>query len=193
MSNLQLWKLIFAFLEKVAIAWVESQDKPEPQPEPKPTPAPPPPPTNKPSDGRFATMYVPWDRRDEWAQKVDLAYTVWRGDRDLGYLLSRGDVMRKFGIDAAKLRADILEMQKVNAEGDTLIYRIQSEQHRKFRDRSQVRKDVVNAMVDKLNALTERYDYWRNKFPFGPEYDSIKGYIQWSDRNGDNEPAEPAQ
>lgn len=193
MSNLQLWKLIFAFVEKLAIAWVRSQEKPEPTPEPpKPIPAPAPPPTNKPSDGRFATMYVPWDRREDWARKVDLAYTVWRGDRDLGYLLNRPDVMSKFGINAAALRADILEMQTANADGNRLIWRIKNEMHRKFRDRSQVRKDVVNAMVDRLERLTERYNTWRNKFPFGPEYDSIQGYIQWSDRNG-NESSEPSE
>ena len=72
-------------------------------------------------------------------------------------------------------------MAEVNARGDRLIFRIQTEQHREFDPdplgewhRSQVRKDVALAMMDELAGQTAIYAEIAAAFPGVQGCDSIK-------------------
>jgi hypothetical protein len=182
---MELWNFIFDVIERLVNAWVESE-KPIPittgppieEPDP-PKPEPELPRETVPREGPKPQLYVQWDRREAWANKIEQAYTVWRGDRDLGYMQGFPEIMDEFGIDREQLNIELAEMRMVDVLGKQLAHRVRTQVHRKFRDRSQVRKSKVNEMVSALYAQTQVYNKYRAKFPRGPEYDSIQGYINF--------------
>lgn len=119
--------------------------------------------------------YIPWSSRDEWARRVDFAYSVWRGDRDLSLILVKGRCYLAGGSkavldeDAAALEATIARMVIARDEGDALIHRIENEKHRFFDSgdpwvRSQVRKSRANEMVDALEFQTGIYGDISSRF-----------------------------
>lgn len=178
---------------------------PPPPPPPVDPPPPPPPPTEcgeneRPEDGACVCVpgyirdplgncarpqdYIPWATRDEWARKVDLAYTVWRGDRDLQTILDFGRCHLSDGskatldVDGPELEAIIAEMRDVRDEGDFLIHRIETDQHRFFDEgppwlRSQARKSRANEMVEALDEQTAIYAGISAQFGPVPGCDAI--------------------
>lgn len=172
---------------------------------PPPPPPPPPPPTvcgenERPEAGSCVCIqghirdpngncarpqnYIPWGDRADWARRVDLAYTVWRGDRDLQKILDRGACYLAGGSlevldeDAAEMRALIAIMAGVRDEGDRLIWRIENAPHRFFDAgppwlRSQVRKSRADEMVDALDTQTRIHGTISARFGFVPGCDAI--------------------
>lgn len=109
-----------------------------------------------PSDGdpppadpvKKATDYIPFDERAAWAQRIDDAYSEWRGDRDLGFLLAHGEVVAAFGFNAEQLAADVNRLFAFRQERDALAHRIANcPKHPDFNDRCRVRKDVANDFI----------------------------------------------
>jgi hypothetical protein len=135
-------------------------------------------------------LYIPWAARDDWARKVDLAYTVWRGDRDLSSILEAsgrcylaGGARAILDEDAPALEAVIAEMAGVRDEGDAVIHRINTVKHRFFEHgdpwlRSQVTKARANEMVGALEAQTAVYGAIAGRFPQVPGCDAIRCKIE---------------
>ena len=175
----------------------------DPDPSPSPTvPAPSEPPTVPTPEPPAARPqnFIQWSchqskptctDRTDWAKGVDLAYTVWRGDRDLQYLLDpgraylRGGVMELVALSPGELRSVITTMREVAAKGDRLIFRILTEKHRDFDanqlgawHRCQVRKSVAVDMRGELEAQSRIYGDIAAAFPFYRGCDSIRCWLQ---------------
>ena len=151
------------FLDAITPEEEEEEDKPDPQPEKK------------------ETDYIPWGDREEWAARVFHAYTVWRGERDLGYLLRYLDFVNDaLGTEIGRNKLSVLmeTMQDAHNRQDRLVFRIETEKHRKYANRSQVRKIVANEMIKELNMLTKEYGEIAKLIPHQPGCDSIKCRIQ---------------
>jgi hypothetical protein len=136
-----------------------------------------------PSSEPRATDYIPWVERDAWALRVMFAYSEWRGDRDLGFLLARPEVVEAFGFDRAQLAADVDALFAYREERDTLAHRIANSKHRKFDDRSQVRKDVAEGYIKRATndarAIYDKYgaEAARQGVVWGSGFDTWQGFI----------------
>jgi hypothetical protein len=127
-------------------------------------------------------QYIPWEQRFTWAERVEEAYSVDRGDRDLSYFIRNGG---KYWGDIkaytlAEAQKHVEWMHKLHLEQQRLIYRITTEEHRKYEGRSQVRRDVANALISRLNEATDVYSQYprdlRDKYgPVG--WDSLRGFL----------------
>ena len=148
-----------------------------------------PPPTSRPQD------YIQWTchaskptcvDRFGWSRSLDIAYSVWRGERDLAYLHNSGGRYLKGGdrelidMTSGELAGIIAAMESVNARGDRTIHRIETLQHRDFDPdplapwhRSQVRKDVATEMREELEEETDNYGTIAAEFPAVEGCDSI--------------------
>lgn len=128
--------------------------------------------------------YVQWDLREEWATKIELAYTPWRGDRDLDYLLQFGSAFLKGGAEEivpltrVELQEIVNTMVDVALSGQRLKHRVLTERHVEFLDRGQVRKSVVNDMVQELVVQSRIYGSISDLFPLSSVCDTIKCKIQ---------------
>jgi hypothetical protein len=131
------------------------------------------------------TLYIPWIDRENWASRVDFAYTVWRGERDLASILTahgrrylRGGDRELLFQDEVELRVVIEKMTEVNARGDRLAHRILTERHRFYPNRSQVRKRVANDMIAELERETAKYAEIASRFPLVAGCDAIECKIR---------------
>jgi hypothetical protein len=156
--------ILNAIDELDTVVVVEEDDDPDEPDIPEP------PPVKRPTD------YIPWDDREEWAARVDLAYTPWRGHRDLQYLHDHytDDDEQELGISRDQLKAIIVTMSEAHVEGGKLAHRINTEKHREFADRSQVRKVIANDAIKELKQLTAVYSDIASRFPDVPGCDSIR-------------------
>lgn len=153
-------------LEAVIVVPDDDVDEPDTPPEP--------PPKREPSD------YIPWQDGEEWASRIDLAYTPWRGHRDLQYLADNftSDDADELGINQGQLQDIIDEMFDAHERGKRLEHRITHEQHKEFTDRSQVRKDIADEMIKELKEHSDIYYEIAARFPAVPGCDSIKCKLQ---------------
>jgi hypothetical protein len=148
-----------------------------------PPPLPPPDPEPDPDPPKKPVQYIPWDLRQIWADTVDNAYSLYRGHRDLAYLAAYGTEYLKGGskqlipLTTAEIQDKIDYMFALHQESQRLQYRIVKEKHRKYEGRSQVRKDVANALIARLRDATADYNSVRSYIPNGDNYDSIRGFI----------------
>lgn len=158
----------------------EPAPKPEPKPEPKkpnPTPNPPTVPV-KPPRIQNAKRYIPWQDRKEWARRLDLVYTVWRGEREYAAILQDQKAVDRLPHSRKQIRQWMVDAQESHAKSRRLQWRIVNERHRKFKDRSQVRKDVYNEMRDEMRIHTARYASIASLWPLVKGCDSIRCKIK---------------
>lgn len=167
-------------------------------------PPPPPPPTTttivQPPPPLDPRPYIQWTcheskltckDRQSWAKDIFEAYTEWRGDRDLEYLLTRGWQYLKGGnselvdLSPDELAIIVERMKRTHTRGARLGWRIENEQHRDFDPdplgawhRSQVRKDVAKEMIAELKAESAVYGEIASAFPDTAECDTIKCKIE---------------
>lgn len=122
--------------------------------------------------------YIQWDMRDDWSDRVFFAYTIWRGHRDLEYLLDNLSFVHMRGlaplVTKTSLSVLIETMAAAHERQKRLSWRIENERHRDYVDRSQVRKSVAKEMINELNMLTREYGEIAALIPFHPDCDSIK-------------------
>jgi hypothetical protein len=199
--NKELLKLLLDSLERLVLAYLKYEGKidavpdgtPVPEPEPEPVVNVPEDPDedvpDKPADNQQpgqpvvstnqAKLYVPRDRRQEWIDKLANEYSVWRGEREYSemlepkykdYVAKRIAGVYTFG----GIRTLMRWAQESHAKSQRLQHRIDKEIHRKFRDRSQVRKSVVNEMRDELKKRSEEYATVAALFPAVKGCDSIR-------------------
>ena len=126
--------------------------------------------------GKKATDYIPWADREFWAGKLNFAYTIWRGERDLSAITDPW--LNTVGMNREELNSTIKAMSSVSATGDRLMHRIRTEKHKLFSDRCQVRKEVAHEMKRLLSEQSDIYYEIAKKFPDVPGCDSIKCKVQ---------------
>jgi hypothetical protein len=128
------------------------------------------------------TDYIPWEDRFEWSDKVDHAYTQWRGHVDLLYLASHLDYVHGkgylLGLTSSQLNVLIETMEMAQVRQVALMERIKTERHSLYPDRSQVRKSVANDMYNELTMLTREYGDISNGIILMKGCDSIKCRIK---------------
>lgn len=163
---------------------------PDPTPVPTPEPVPMPTPTPEPLPPKDPKIYIPWKDREEWAAKVDNSYTIWRGDRDLAFLLSHHEVVEDLEFNV-KVLSDHIDYMIQEAGGKNhLAFRIRNHEHPEFPDRSRVRKSVANEMIRHMSEdVTGIYDQYKQKAAalgvvWGVHFDSFQGFIGIGDATG---------
>ena len=184
-------KLIPMILPLVLNLFKRKQEPvPAPTPDPDPIPEPVEIPNPLPTEVGIADprIYILWKDRQTWATRVEYCYSVWRGDRDLSYLLSNPGIAEEFKIDLDLVELDIKLMQDLHSRQDPLRLRILTEKHPQFADRCRVRKAKAESFLDEAKVLNRRYDSWVQHLVdggvvFGVNFDSIKGYIDWRKKN----------
>jgi hypothetical protein len=150
--------------------------------------------TQKPPPSRRPQDYIQWTchvskplcvDRHAWSLDVDLAYTEWRGHRDLAALRAnpeflKGGSRELVDLTPGELDLVIAHMESVDSRGTRLIFRILNERHRDFDSdplgdwhRSQVRVDVAKEMRAELQAQTQVYTDIASAFPPSENCDSI--------------------
>jgi hypothetical protein len=181
-----LFWLVYDFVEKFVLAWLENEGKLKPsEPEPKPVPEPEPGaetpddpvdpdpksddqvPGNPTTSTKSQKLYIPRVNRQDWIDKINNAYSVWRGEREYGALLEDTVVWddHKWPYSRANIVQFMRSAQESNAKAQRLIYRINKEIHRNWPDRCQVRKSVANDMVEEMKLHTARYTAVSSFFP----------------------------
>lgn len=165
------------------------------------------PPVEPPVDTNNPKLYIVWRCEDppeaptcrdrfEWARSLDLAYTPHRGHRDLRSLLTEeGHRYLKDGdrqiLDEtpAELLEIIEQMELSHARSIRLQDRIVNQKHDPFDPRvgsdwhrSQVRKDVANAMRGRMEGETATYMALAHQFPQVPGCDTIGcKIVKWNE------------
>jgi hypothetical protein len=191
--NKELLKLLLDSLERLVLAYLKYEGKLKPAPTPVPVPVP-----NVPEDPdevvpdvvddvqvpgqpkastSNAKLYVPRADRQRWIDSLDNAYSVWRGEREYAAILANAEVAFpyiKHIYTMGGIRTLARWAAESNAKSNRLQHRINKEIHRKFRDRSQVRKSVVNEMKAELEKRTAEYNEVAAAFPHVKGCDSIK-------------------
>lgn len=174
---LELIEALLAVLAKLQTEPEASVVEPTPEPTPTPTPEPEivtpksPPPNPK--------HYVQQGKRGQWSEKLENAYSVWRGEREYVAILSNGREFLKGGerelvpYTETEIRQFMEEAIDAGSRSERLRWRIENELHRTFEDRMQVRKAVVNQMYHELIAITDQYHRVASSFPPVHGCDSI--------------------
>lgn len=134
-------------------------------------------------------LYIPWADREQWAFKIEYCYSVWRGDRDLSYLVSNPVIAKEFKINLDEVLTDIGLMQDFHSRQDELRLRILNDRHPDYPDRCRVRKLKVEEFLTEAKEINNRYSSYIQHFidggvSFGKDFDSIKGYIEWRKKRG---------
>jgi len=143
---------------------------PEPEPEPDPEIEDEPPAVDE-------RDYIPFDKREEWHDRVFYAYNVWRGHRDLSFIKSTV-ALHMTGVSRDELNEIIDDMADAHEKQKRLQWRIFNEEHRSIPGRMQVRKSVANAMRDTMQAWTDKYNELGDGFPSVDGCDSIRCKIK---------------
>jgi hypothetical protein len=130
------------------------------------------------------TDYIPLKDRAEWSEKVDNAYSEWRGDRDLAFLAIHSEMVAAFEFDADKLAADVAALYAIHEERNTLTHRIATaDEHPEFPGRLTIRKKVVNefviraAEVSKASYAPYVDEASAKGVRWGAGFDSWQGFI----------------
>lgn len=183
---LEFAKILTALLPVLVQLFRKPVEQPAPQPEPVPTPVPEPPVSapEPPKPVKKASDYIKLAEKDEWAAKVEYAYSEWRGDRDLNFLASKPEMVSAFGFVPEQLDEDISILANLHVERNALTYRIKHcTAHPEFPDRCRIRKSVVHEFIARANELQKIYSGYgdlaaKQGVKWGNGYDSWQGFYQ---------------